>query len=136
MQGKVFQGDVWAAGVIIFENDDFAGRVLAFQRTKDGQLGIPFGKVDPGESAADAAVRETFEETGFTVKLLSDIPYVGLSTNTAGKKVAAFLATIVSGGQPLCPQEGTPVWVTQTELFNSAYGDFNKSALNFLKQSV
>jgi len=48
-----------------------AGRVLMVRRrVKEGELSwqFPAGEVEPGESADEAAVRETREETGLTVR--------------------------------------------------------------------
>jgi phosphatase NudJ len=45
-------------------------RFLLVHERKHGQLWyVPAGRVEPGESFFDAAVRETLEETGVTVKL-------------------------------------------------------------------
>lgn len=60
-----------AAAVII--ND---GRVLLVRRqVKEGALSwqFPAGEVEPGESGDDAAVRETQEETGLTVRAASQL---------------------------------------------------------------
>jgi ADP-ribose pyrophosphatase YjhB (NUDIX family) len=46
---------------------DGAGRVLFMRRADDGRWGLPAGAVDPGESPADAIVREVREETGLDV---------------------------------------------------------------------
>ena len=43
---------------------DTEGRVLLVRRADDGLWAMPGGWVDPGETPADAAVREVFEETG------------------------------------------------------------------------
>ncbi|WP_326595548.1 NUDIX hydrolase [Streptomyces sp. NBC_01803] len=54
------------------------GRVLMVRRrVREGELSwqFPAGKIEPGESAEQAAVRETWEETGLTVsaeKLLGE----------------------------------------------------------------
>ncbi|PNE39918.1 NUDIX hydrolase [Streptomyces noursei] len=54
------------------------GRVLLVRRrVREGELSwqFPAGKIEPGESAEEAAVRETNEETGLTVsavKLLGE----------------------------------------------------------------
>jgi 8-oxo-dGTP pyrophosphatase MutT (NUDIX family) len=42
---------------------DPQGRIL-LQRTKSGYWNLPAGAIDPGEKAAQAIVREVFEETG------------------------------------------------------------------------
>lgn len=46
---------------------DRAGRFLLARHVETGHWVIPGGCVDPGESPADAAVRETWEETGVRV---------------------------------------------------------------------
>jgi ADP-ribose pyrophosphatase YjhB (NUDIX family) len=47
---------------------DASGRVLFMRRADDGRWGLPAGAVDPGESPADAIVREVREETGLVVR--------------------------------------------------------------------
>lgn len=57
-----------AAGGIVFDTD---GRLLLILRARapsPGTWSVPGGKCEPGESAADACVRELAEETGLTVK--------------------------------------------------------------------
>lgn len=48
---------------------DDEGRVLLMKRTDDGTWSLPGGFVDPGESPAETAVRETREETGLDVRV-------------------------------------------------------------------
>jgi 8-oxo-dGTP pyrophosphatase MutT (NUDIX family) len=50
-----------------FVQDD-AGRVLMIQRSDNELWAIPGGALDVGESIMDAAIRETREETGLTIK--------------------------------------------------------------------
>jgi 8-oxo-dGTP diphosphatase len=58
--------DVLAAGVVVFG----AGRtVLLVHRPKYDDWSFPKGKLDRGERAATAAVREVLEETGLRVRL-------------------------------------------------------------------
>jgi len=47
----------------------FEGRLLLVRRCDTGDWELPGGHVDPGESAAGAAVRETAEESGITVEI-------------------------------------------------------------------
>lgn len=57
-----------------------AGEVLLIHKTDNDLWALPGGGVDVGESVADAAVRETKEETGFDVEVTG---LVGLYTNPA-----------------------------------------------------
>jgi 8-oxo-dGTP pyrophosphatase MutT (NUDIX family) len=60
---------------------------------KDGVWALPKGKIDSGESAADAAVREVFEETGVhgrLVEKLGDVRYVYTATWKGAKGERIF----------------------------------------------
>lgn len=46
---------------------DASGRVLLHRRSDDGSWSLPAGAIDPGETPADAIVREVAEETGLDV---------------------------------------------------------------------
>ena len=46
-----------------------AGEILLLQRADTGHWSVPAGVVDPGEQPADAAVRETYEETGILIEV-------------------------------------------------------------------
>jgi ADP-ribose pyrophosphatase YjhB (NUDIX family) len=46
-----------------------SAEILLMQRADNGHWGLPGGHVEPGESVADATVREVFEETGCTVSV-------------------------------------------------------------------
>jgi 8-oxo-dGTP diphosphatase len=48
---------------------DLTGRLLLVRRCDTGDWELPGGHVDPGESATEAAVRETAEESGITVQV-------------------------------------------------------------------
>lgn len=46
------------------------GEAILLEKRRDcGWWGMPGGRVEPGESVVDAAVREVFEETGLTVEV-------------------------------------------------------------------
>lgn len=64
-----------SANVIVVNND---GTILLIRRTDNGNLALPGGGMDLGESITQAAVREVKEETGIDVKITG---LVGIYTN-------------------------------------------------------
>jgi len=55
------------ASALIF--DEARERILLTRREDNGRWCLPGGGMDPGESAAEACVREVSEETGLNVKV-------------------------------------------------------------------
>jgi 8-oxo-dGTP pyrophosphatase MutT (NUDIX family) len=49
--------------------DETGEKVLLTRRTDNGRWCIPGGAMDPGESAAEACVREVYEETGLRARV-------------------------------------------------------------------
>jgi ADP-ribose pyrophosphatase YjhB (NUDIX family) len=87
-----------------------AGRVLLLRRAIEPAAGMwtfPGGFVDHGESAADAALRETWEEVGLRVKL-GRLLGVYLDPRNSKACVATYLAT-PAGGEPRLSAEATEI---------------------------
>jgi 8-oxo-dGTP pyrophosphatase MutT (NUDIX family) len=93
-------------------------RVLAIRRgagvPRAGFWSAPTGRVEDGESAADAVVREALEELGLTVRPLRE---VWTSTTDDGRyRLRWWLADIIGG--TLTPHAGEVAearWVTPAE---------------------
>lgn len=70
----------WEVAVIEPRREGGSSNSAARKTGKQGQvLALPKGIVDPGEKAAETAVREVFEETGIRASIvtkLTDIKYV------------------------------------------------------------
>jgi 8-oxo-dGTP pyrophosphatase MutT (NUDIX family)/phosphohistidine phosphatase SixA len=60
---------IYAAGAVCWRLIDGVPHVLVVHRTKYADVSLPKGKVDPGETLPQTAVREIFEETGLAVVL-------------------------------------------------------------------
>ncbi|WP_460772238.1 NUDIX hydrolase [Microbacterium sp. GXF7504] len=73
---------VYAAGGVVWRVVEGKLRILLIHRTRYRDVTLPKGKVDPGETLVETAVREIFEETGIRVHL--GLP-VGVSRYTLPK---------------------------------------------------
>lgn len=70
---------VLAAGAVCWRIHKGKVRILLVHRTQHNDVSLPKGKVDPGETLPETAVREIAEETGLTVSLdapLGRVDYV------------------------------------------------------------
>ncbi|PRY67710.1 8-oxo-dGTP diphosphatase [Glaciihabitans tibetensis] len=60
---------VLAAGAVCWRMVDGKARVLLVHRTQHKDVSLPKGKLDPGETLPETAVREIAEETGLAIAL-------------------------------------------------------------------
>lgn len=66
--------------------------VLLVHRTKQRDVSLPKGKLDPGESMPQAAVRETREETGIAVSLGANLGTINYELPGGGAKTVQYWA--------------------------------------------
>lgn len=105
--------DNQAAGVVLTRPD---GKVLLLQRADGSGWCFPGGKTDPGETAIQTAVRETFEETGLLLEAQSLRP-VAVTENPDGFTFACFAVDCPAFMPVLCDAEHT------------GYGWFDRASL-------
>lgn len=86
--------EVHAAGGVMVRN----GTVAVVHRPYRSDWSIPKGKLDPGESFEQAAVRELHEETGFTVELGDELPEVRYRDHRGRPKLVRYWLMHVTGG--------------------------------------
>ncbi|MDO5506007.1 MAG: NUDIX hydrolase [Pseudoxanthomonas suwonensis] len=115
-EGRFWQPDVTVATIVARE-----GRLLMIEEHAGGRLVLnqPAGHLEPDESLRDAALRETLEETGWTVRLTG---FVGAYQwkSDRGRHYLRFAFC----GEPLRHDPGRPLdtgivralWLTPSEL--------------------
>ena len=73
------------------------GQLLLMRRSDNGHWGLPGGFVEPGESVSDAARREVFEETGWSIELGA---LIGVYSDPATQVVDYGSSPAAPGGGP------------------------------------
>lgn len=95
--------EILAAGGIVIDNEDVMPRVLLVHRPSYDDWSFPKGKLDPGESIEQAAVREVKEETGLECRIIRELAILRYNYRTRNKgrlrpkAVHYFLMKAVSG---------------------------------------
>ncbi len=100
------------AGIVVFREDE----VLLIKRGKPpyrGQWSLPGGKIEYGETAAEAALRELAEETGTSARILGLIDVIdSIGLREPGQPgdwhyVLTDFAAIWTGGEPIADDDVT-----------------------------
>ena len=89
---------VQAAGGVVLRD----GRVAVVHRPRYDDWSLPKGKLDPGESFEDAALREVEEETGLRCRLVRELPAVAYEVR-GRPKLVRYWAMEVVGETPFVP---------------------------------
>lgn len=84
--GRVWTGDadvevVRAAGGVVWRPVGEDVEVAVIRRWRNGDWSLPKGRLDPGETWVEAAVREVAEETGLTVEVGDFLGQIEYATN-------------------------------------------------------
>ena len=110
---------------VVVTNGD--GDVLLIQRSDNGNWALPGGAIDLGESMAQAATRETLEESGITcaitglVGIYTDPKHIILYTSNgeARQEFSIVLTAVATGGEPTPSSETSRViWAPRADLDN------------------
>jgi ADP-ribose pyrophosphatase YjhB (NUDIX family) len=92
------------------------GRILLTRRSIDPGRGLwtyPGGFVDFGEAVPDAAVRETFEETGLNVELTG---LLNVYSFAGSPVIIVYRARVVGGSLTVCDENDQLEWTRPDEI--------------------
>jgi len=95
MSSPLTAAPIIAAGVLCWRIVDGEARVLIVRRTQYKDVSIPKGKLDPGETPPETAVRELLEETGVSATIASPFSDVRYLAGGKPKVVHYWSAEIV-----------------------------------------
>ena len=113
-----------AAMVLAFNQ----GKILAVSRKNDAtKFGLAGGKVDPGETFLEAAIRECYEETG--LEAFCPIPiFSRMEPGDIDFYAVVFLVQWKGEIHKIDEEEtGVVKWATWEELEEGPFGDYNKA---------
>jgi 8-oxo-dGTP diphosphatase len=118
---------VEAAGGVVVRD----GQVLLVHRPRYDDWTLPKGKLDPGESFQDAALREVQEETGLRCTLGRELPSTEYTVDGRPKIVRYWLMT-PDGESPFVPNDETDAlrWVEPAEALALLSYDRDRDVLN------
>ena len=94
--------EVEAAGGVVLDDE---GRVVLVHRPKYDDWSLPKGKLDPGESFEEAALREVEEETGLRCRLVRELPAVEYTDAKGRSKVVRYWLMEVEADLGFVPNE-------------------------------
>jgi 8-oxo-(d)GTP phosphatase len=121
-----------AAGGVVLREDADGMQVLVVHRVRHDDWSLPKGKLDPGETHQQAAVRELHEETGVEVALGAELPSVSYLVNDEPKRVRWFHMTPLTGDPEARPADGEidrACWVPVTEAARTLTYDHDRRLL-------
>lgn len=102
------------------------------RRDDPDAFGLPGGKVDPGETAAQAARRELLEETGLRAKRL--VPF--FQHQEGQFLVTAFVTEVEGQIAPRAGETGVVAWVDKETLCEGPFGAFNTLMFSALETGM
>jgi 8-oxo-dGTP diphosphatase len=92
------------------------GRIAVVHRPRHGDWSLPKGKLEPGESWEEAALREIAEECGLACRLEDELPSTEYTIGGRRKRVRWWRMSVVSEtGRPTDDEVDELRWLTPGE---------------------
>lgn len=122
-----------SAKVFLFNQDKL---LLLYQPTRNA-YDIPGGSIDPRETAQEAGIRETHEETGFTIDNLIGPIYEGKFSHPEHKRIVRvgyFLAR-TEEENPILSEHSKPRWERPKNALRYTLLDSIREALTYCEKN-
>jgi 8-oxo-dGTP diphosphatase len=114
--GKEPGGPVLAAGGVVWRRAGGELEVVIVHRNRYNDWSLPKGKLDPGESDEQAALREVREETTIEAELGPELPSTTYLDRSGKHKRVRYWAMTVLRGEPAGAHEVDDArWVTVSQ---------------------
>ena len=123
-----------AAGGVPYRRNDAGIELAVIHRPHREDWSFPKGKLDPGETFEQCAVREVFEETGFEVKLDHFVGTTEYVHRKGRPKIVAYWLVSVIGGEFVVNEEADEVrWVSIDEARSLVTYDRDRELLDLVE---
>ena len=110
----------FSCGSVVYRRTESEVQILLIKQfVNDNAWGIPKGGMEEGETYTETAIRETFEETGITIKIITQLPYVVITRKNYRKIVIPFLSIQTCDCEPYSGHD-------KSEVFDAKWFDIKK----------
>lgn len=116
------QGETVKAGCVVF---DESGKLLVVTPKDRKTWGLPKGHAEVGERAEQVAVRETYEETGYEVRIIRQLDDLIYKHPKRNEHIRVHLFLAEAGKQTGKPEENYK-WMTADEAKSLLYPNIIK----------
>ena len=100
----------FSCGAVVYRNTPSGPQVLLVKQfLNDDSWGIPKGHMEEGETYVDTAIRETREEAGIDIKIITQLPHVFINRRNYRKVVVPFLASQTCDKEPFSGHQASEV---------------------------